>query len=756
MRLPSTRRAAGGAPLRVLSVQLLEDHGLQLLIVDPVGVEGRRLELRVPADRDLARLSGRERQRLAVGTDRLQDQHRHALTLSPAAWEDPAMAKEAITIEAAGREVRLSSPSKVYFPEPGHTKLDLAEYYLAVADAACLHLRERPTTMKRFVEGVDRRVLLPEAGAEERARLARDGDRQVPQRPQRHRAGRQRRRPPRLGGQPRGDRLQPLAGPPRRPRPPRRAAGRPRPDAGVELRRGARRWRWSSARRSPTTACSASRRPRARAGSTSTCGSSRSGTSPRCAGRRWRWRARSSGAPSWRPRSGGRRSATASSSTTTRTPATAPSPRPGRCARSRTPASRRRSSGTRSPDVDPAELRLDTVPARLAERGDPSATIDDVAHSLDSLLELADRDEAEGLGDAPGRRTSASRRTSRSASSRAGRRSPHISRHAAGLGFVLGLRLTRVRYDSSCSKRHSRGGLVVAPAQDLGAVADAAGADVVEADLEHQLGPQRDPLEVTVGRPAAGVGGAALAGLIGRQRVDQLALLLRLQARGVADDAQLALAVVEAEDQRADRALLLARAPADDDGVDRPQALDLDHPLALARQVRGVEALGDHALAALQPRLGLGGGPRPAASARPCPGRRSRRPASRAPRGAARTGSRTALWSPTASRSKRETAPASSRRASSPATPPGGGGSEARRRPRGRRRRGSAARRRSRSGPRGTRARGSSGPAACRFATAGRARRRRRRQARESRRTWARRPSPRRWEAACARARAGA
>jgi bifunctional non-homologous end joining protein LigD len=53
------------------------------------------------------------------------------------------------------------------------------------------------------------------------------------------------------------------------------------------------------------------------------------------------------------------------------------------------------------PDVDPAELRLDTVPARLAERGDPSATIDDVHHSLDSLHELADRDEAEGLGDAP-------------------------------------------------------------------------------------------------------------------------------------------------------------------------------------------------------------------------------------------------------------------------------------------------------------------------------------------------------------------
>ena len=52
-------------------------------------------------------------------------------------------------------------------------------------------------------------------------------------------------------------------------------------------------------------------------------------------------------------------------------------------------------------DVDPAELRLDTVPARLRERGDPSATIDDAPASLDSLLELAARDEREGLGDAP-------------------------------------------------------------------------------------------------------------------------------------------------------------------------------------------------------------------------------------------------------------------------------------------------------------------------------------------------------------------
>ncbi len=52
-------------------------------------------------------------------------------------------------------------------------------------------------------------------------------------------------------------------------------------------------------------------------------------------------------------------------------------------------------------DVEPAELRLDTVPARLRERGDPAAEIDERPGSLDALLELAARDEREGLGDAP-------------------------------------------------------------------------------------------------------------------------------------------------------------------------------------------------------------------------------------------------------------------------------------------------------------------------------------------------------------------
>src|SRR3954471_22516967 len=65
------------------------------------------------------------------------------------------MAKGNFTmLEIGGREVRLSNPDRVYFPKPGWTKLDLAQYYLAVADAALVHVRERPTVLKRFVNGI--------------------------------------------------------------------------------------------------------------------------------------------------------------------------------------------------------------------------------------------------------------------------------------------------------------------------------------------------------------------------------------------------------------------------------------------------------------------------------------------------------------------------------------------------------------------------------------------------------------------------
>ena len=53
------------------------------------------------------------------------------------------------------------------------------------------------------------------------------------------------------------------------------------------------------------------------------------------------------------------------------------------------------------PDCDPAEFTVLTIPKRFAELGDPHADIDAAPGSLEKLLELAAKDEAAGLGDAP-------------------------------------------------------------------------------------------------------------------------------------------------------------------------------------------------------------------------------------------------------------------------------------------------------------------------------------------------------------------
>jgi hypothetical protein len=53
------------------------------------------------------------------------------------------------------------------------------------------------------------------------------------------------------------------------------------------------------------------------------------------------------------------------------------------------------------PDCEPADFTVLTIPARFKEIGDPNAAMDDAAGSLEKLLELAARDEASGLGDAP-------------------------------------------------------------------------------------------------------------------------------------------------------------------------------------------------------------------------------------------------------------------------------------------------------------------------------------------------------------------
>ena len=59
---------------------------------------------------------------------------------------------EILTI--GGNEVRISSPDKVVFPEPGLTKLDLVRYYLTVADGALRGAGGRPMVLKRFPKGI--------------------------------------------------------------------------------------------------------------------------------------------------------------------------------------------------------------------------------------------------------------------------------------------------------------------------------------------------------------------------------------------------------------------------------------------------------------------------------------------------------------------------------------------------------------------------------------------------------------------------
>ena len=66
-----------------------------------------------------------------------------------------ALAKKEIVLEAAGREVVITNPDKVFFPQTGYTKLDLAKYYLAVADGALRGIAGRPIVLKRYVNGAD-------------------------------------------------------------------------------------------------------------------------------------------------------------------------------------------------------------------------------------------------------------------------------------------------------------------------------------------------------------------------------------------------------------------------------------------------------------------------------------------------------------------------------------------------------------------------------------------------------------------------
>src|SRR5215213_7431955 len=60
----------------------------------------------------------------------------------------------AAEVDAGNHTVRISNPDRIYFPELGLTKLDLANYYLSVGDGIVRALRERPCMLHRFPDGL--------------------------------------------------------------------------------------------------------------------------------------------------------------------------------------------------------------------------------------------------------------------------------------------------------------------------------------------------------------------------------------------------------------------------------------------------------------------------------------------------------------------------------------------------------------------------------------------------------------------------
>jgi bifunctional non-homologous end joining protein LigD len=304
-------------------------------------------------------------------------------------------------VEARGREVRVSNPSKVFFPERGITKLDLVNYYLECEQAVVLHLRDRPTVMKRWVNGVEGEPFFQKRVPDSAPEWLQTATVTFP-------SGRHARElvpndaahlvwgvnlgvidwnpwPVRRGDLDHPDELRvdldPCPDVPfsevrevalcvREVLDEHGLVGFPKTSGsrGIhiyvrlepehsfeEVRRAALALARAVERRMPGRATS-----------------------------RW-WKEEREGV-----------FIDYNQNARDRTVASAYSVRAVSDARVSCPL-----EWSEVADVDPAELRLDTVPARLRERGDPSADIDEHPGSLEQLLELAARDERDGLGDAP-------------------------------------------------------------------------------------------------------------------------------------------------------------------------------------------------------------------------------------------------------------------------------------------------------------------------------------------------------------------
>jgi DNA ligase D len=312
----------------------------------------------------------------------------------------PAKGDHAV-VEAGGRELRVSNPGKLFFPQAGLTKLDLVNYYLACEEAVVRHLRERPTVMKRWVDGVQGKPFFQKRVPETAPEWLQTATVTFP-------SGRHARElvPNDAAHLVWGVNLGVIDWNPW----PVRRADLDHPDElrvdldpgpGVpfsevrEVALGVREVLEEHALRGfPKTSGSRGVHVYVRVEPDESFEEVRRAAlalareverrMPGRATSRW-WKEEREGV-----------FIDYNQNARDRTVASAYSVRAVADARVSCPL-----EWDEVADVEPADLRMETVPARLRERGDPSADIDERPGRLDGLLELAARDERDGLGDAP-------------------------------------------------------------------------------------------------------------------------------------------------------------------------------------------------------------------------------------------------------------------------------------------------------------------------------------------------------------------
>jgi DNA ligase D-like protein (predicted polymerase) len=311
------------------------------------------------------------------------------------------MASKKTVIEVAGREVTVTNPDKVYFPRAGYTKMDLIRYYLAVAEGALGGVAARPMALKRFVNGAEEEPFFQKRAPEKRpdwietAELRFPSGRTADEVVLRDAAGLAwvvnlgcidlNPHPVRASDLDHPDELRvdldPVPGVPwsqildvalvaREVLADFGLAGWPKTSGSRGMHIYARispQWSFTDVRRA---AVAVAREIERRV--------------PEAATSKW-WKEERHGV-----------FVDYNQNAKDRTVASAYSVRPLPDARVSTPL-----AWDEVPGCDPAAFTIDTVPARFAEIGDPWAGLDDAVGSLDALLDMAARDEAAGLPDAP-------------------------------------------------------------------------------------------------------------------------------------------------------------------------------------------------------------------------------------------------------------------------------------------------------------------------------------------------------------------